>query len=946
MRYLFGFFLLLFTVHSIALSARPPVAGRAWIRLKANVPFTTAIETLGLPGNARLSHAMLLPEQCMRFNSRTRQIEPASAGKNYSVSATTVDSLEQLLLRTIVVDFDSTMSVAAFCAQVRKRCTEVEYCYPVFENRKSFVPNDPKYGQQGYLQTIQAEQAWDINRGDTSVVIAISDDAIRRTHEDLASNVAVNKAEIPGNNIDDDNNGYVDDYAGVNLFATQEHSAGDNTFVPQDSHGTCVASIACAVQGNQKGYAGVAGLCRFIPIKASYAGNGEDYIDAGYESLIYAALRGARIVNCSWGNSDQGYNPLEQTVVNYVISRGTCIIAAAGNTNDANTPTSVFYPAAYSGVLGVGETTAQSRLTDASTLGSHCRIVAPGDGINTASYKGDDSYTDTDGTGTFAGTSSATPIVSGVAGLVLSEFPDLSPLQLAEHLHVTGDDVTGQNPSWSLFIPRQVNAKNALSRDPMQSPGIVVLSSELRNSAGKVIQNDVVGDTVHVRFRLHNYLGAASNCQLSLVLADPLGTNAVYIPDQSQNIAQLARNADTTTADFDLIIMQYSAEHVFLRLNMHATGEGGAEYSDFALVEFTPTKDYVDLSDGNALVSVGDYGWMGSNQFTFATRKGNGFSTRNLGNMLYRGGVICSSDENFGRTGLGSDAMQANDFTYISRTEPYPYVLTYTDQNSQQGNPMGIELQNSFRWLPGSLLRCDVTIRNTGLNTLHHFALGYYCDWDITTEGTNSFVRRYNEIEAQNLASAAELEFHQTVRTACASLAISSDTDAVAQAAGMGQKFVSGNFSVDSMFAALHEGTSIQYSGPDDMSTLVGMMFTTPFEPGQERHASFVFGIGGSIDSLTTAFNTALDDVPSDAQPPADMVISPQPADQTLQIRLLRPAQSCQVYSLRGECVLSWHPEPNDVWIRRDVHTLPDGCYVLRVTAGDHYSQQLVRIIH
>ena len=267
---------------------------------------------------------------------------------------------------------------------------------------------------------IDLPEAWAIQTGIPEVVIAVIDGGIDVSHEDLEANIWENTSEIPNNNIDDDGNGYVDDVNGYNF--------GDNTgAINADDHGTHVGGTVAAVSNNNIGVAGVAGGSGqgdgVRLMSCSVFGNvGADGFD---ESFIYAADNGAVIAQNSWGYTQVGV--FDQSVldaIDYFIEeagydangnpigpmQGGIVIFAAGNDGvDGD-----WYPGVYEPVLAVGSTDLNDDASDFSNRGDWVDIAAPGSDI--VSTYPDNSY------GYNTGTSMACPHVSGVAGLIVSQF--------------------------------------------------------------------------------------------------------------------------------------------------------------------------------------------------------------------------------------------------------------------------------------------------------------------------------------------------------------------------------------------------------------------------------------------------------------------------------------------------------------------------------------------
>ncbi|HYF03184.1 MAG TPA: S8 family serine peptidase, partial [Patescibacteria group bacterium] len=168
---------------------------------------------------------------------------------------------------------------------------EVEYASPVFKRSLSYTPNDPRTAQQYELSKVQAALAWDITKGKSDVLIAITDSGTDWQHEDLADNIWTNPKEIPSNGIDDDKNGKIDDVRGWDFIGNVSASEVNQGVFKEDNdpkvynvtsnsdtraHGTVVAGNAAAVTNNGKGIASIGHNCKILPIKI-----GSDNIQAG-----------------------------------------------------------------------------------------------------------------------------------------------------------------------------------------------------------------------------------------------------------------------------------------------------------------------------------------------------------------------------------------------------------------------------------------------------------------------------------------------------------------------------------------------------------------------------------------------------------------------------------------------------------------------------------------
>jgi subtilisin family serine protease len=314
---------------------------------------------------------------------------------------------------------------------------------PNFVLRPDLVPNDPNYPlyQAAYLTRLGMSAAWDITTGRPDVIVAILDTGVDTNHEDLRKGIWINAGEIPGNGVDDEGNGYVDDVNGWNF------ADGNNVIYDDYGHGTHVAGIVAGRINNGIGMAGMAGNVTLMPVDVfprSGYGTYEDLIMA----MIYATDNGARVINLSLGATS--YSIGEEAAVDYAWSHNVVVVAAAGNTGR----TSYHYPAAHQHVIAVAATDANDNLASFSTRGDFVDVAAPGSSV-WSTFPGN-RY------GRMSGTSMATPHVAGLAALILSLNPTLTPDQVRAFIQDHADDLgaAGWDP---LFGFGRINAGRALA---------------------------------------------------------------------------------------------------------------------------------------------------------------------------------------------------------------------------------------------------------------------------------------------------------------------------------------------------------------------------------------------------------------------------------------------------------------------------------------------------
>jgi subtilisin family serine protease len=305
------------------------------------------------------------------------------------------------------------------------RLPEVEHAELNYVVRTQAMPKDESFsslwglnntGTSGRADAdIDAPEAWDFETGSDTVVVAIIDTGVDYKHPDLIGNMWRNTGEIPGNGIDDDGNGYVDDVVGYD-FVNHDGDPWDD-----HSHGTHVAGTIGAVGNNGVGVTGVCWKTRIMALKFLGAGGSGSTSDA-VSAVLYATANGAKVMNNSWGGG--GYSQALFDAIRVADSAGVLFVAAAGNSG-TNNDVYPFYPASYDlpNVLVVAATDSADALASFSCYGAtSVDLAAPG--VNIFSTTPGGQY------GQKSGTSMATPHVVGAAALLLSDSPGLRAADL------------------------------------------------------------------------------------------------------------------------------------------------------------------------------------------------------------------------------------------------------------------------------------------------------------------------------------------------------------------------------------------------------------------------------------------------------------------------------------------------------------------------------------
>lgn len=404
------------------------------------------------------------------------------------------------------------------------------------------VQGNASWQNQWYLRSGNLQKSWDLLRtrgiaagGDSSVVVAVIDTGVDYTHEDLKDNIWVNTKEIPGNGIDDDGNGYIDDVYGVDLETGRDSGMDDN------GHGTHVAGIIAA-SNNHIGVVGLAYNVKLMPIKAGMASGffNQSQIAKG---ILYAYNNGADVINMSFGGSASTIAVQDALETAYT----RCVlVAAAGNDampNEGRPITAPTYPAALSYVMGVMSVDirgVESGFTnyDVKKYNSvEYEVYAPGSQI--LSTIPGNRYA------TWSGTSMAAPYVSAMAALLRSAYPDTNTYPtkfIYGQIAATGGRSAiccDPEHHGAHNLPKIVDIYNALTQLPkpeVSAADFLVFDDKSlsdQNNGDGVID---AGETVALAFTLRNRWGAAKDVTLSLDARSQADIDCPYIQFLTNNV--------------------------------------------------------------------------------------------------------------------------------------------------------------------------------------------------------------------------------------------------------------------------------------------------------------------------------------------------------------------------------------------------------------------------
>jgi subtilisin family serine protease len=352
-------------------------------------------------------------------------------------------------------------AIAGFKSDPAVEYAEPNYIVHVLET----VPNDSRFGEQWALRNtgqtggssdadIDAGEAWDVQKGSASVLVGIIDTGIDYNHPDLQANIWKNPGESGNgretNGIDDDGNGFVDDWRGWD-FANNDNDPFDD-----NRHGTHVAGTIGAVTGNGTGVAGInwnVGLIGLKFLTASGSGSTSDAIEA----ILYAIQMNIPVLNNSWGGG--GFSQALADAIDAANQAGILFVAAAGN-ESKNTDTNANYPSNYTSenIISVASTDHSDVLSSFSNYGIvTVDLAAPGSAI--LSTVPGNSYQ------SLSGTSMATPHVAGVAALLRAQYPGIDVVDLK--YRILGSVDVKSSLAGKVLTEGRLNANRGISSKPL-----------------------------------------------------------------------------------------------------------------------------------------------------------------------------------------------------------------------------------------------------------------------------------------------------------------------------------------------------------------------------------------------------------------------------------------------------------------------------------------------
>ena len=609
-----------------------------------------------------------------------------------------------------------------------KKDKNVAYAELIPVNELIYTPSDTQNYRQWYLDAIKAYDAWEIDKGDSAITIAIVDTGTEILHEDLKDNLFLNLNDTI-NGIDDDNDGYIDNYYGWDI------GMNDNDVNPENhagaSHGSNCAGIASATTDNILGISGVGFNSRLMTVKID---NAAGQLVGAYQGVVYAADHGADIMNLSWGSYN--YSEFGKDIIDYAYDKGVLIFAGAGNGPFTGPSAGIgtedkFYPAAYNNAIAIGATFENDTIKESSNFGYWLGIFAPGEKMWTT-FRGN-SY------GRNGGTSMASPVVAGCAAIVKSHFPTYNNQQIIQKLYNSGDFIEQVNVAkyQNKLGAGRVNLFRALTENNL--PGIEFKDIEITDNNDDSFIN---GDTLSLKGNFKNWLADASNVDVKMEVMD----KNLPIINGDINLGTISSldSASLNNNPFQLVISNITSLNEEIDIKFTITAD--SNYSRIQYLIVNVNKEILTVKNQNITISLSSSGSIG---YSASNNLGEGIKYKTNVSQLYEGSFMLGNSENYIANQFRDNPNPDLDFkteelvTFVNTDIPARKTLgVFNDKNLSISPKVEIRQANYFFNDPtvSDAIVFSYDIKNISSSTLNNLYAGIIMDWDLMDYAKNKIL--------------------------------------------------------------------------------------------------------------------------------------------------------------------------------------------------------------
>lgn len=677
----------------------------------------------------------LVQDFAMRKLINPNLLPDASTLKKRNFNQSSINKISLLsnsLSRTYLLIVNSQMPTIKLINTISSfPAVELVEKYP--ERNICWYPNDSLFSEQFYMDLLKVPIAWDSLFALHPILVGVVDTGVDYTHPDLAQNIWINPGEDGmdengndkrTNGIDDDGNGFVDDWRGWDFLSSTDTSGYDNDPFPGHSHGTHVSGTIAAVINNEIGIAGMSDSIKILPIKIGEDNSFVTSLRNSYEGLLYAAKMGADIINCSWGGTSSSIT--EQEVVDLATELGSCVIAAAGNNNSEIG----FYPASYRNVLSVAASDDSDRKAYFSNYFGTVDVIAPGIDIISTIAGG--------GYAKWRGTSMATPIVAGIAAMVKMKYPNYTPIQIQEHIKATTDNIDSLNPNFIGKIGKgRVNALKAITETNPKNLLVTKVTIEDSNGDGRFVGNEECTLSLVVA----NYLNKINNLVIKVQAVDypnnPILPNELECGELLQNSEiELFKKFTFKLPQFDKFDFRY-----VLKIMLY----DGDELINNHLTSVFVNPSYLNFTNNKIATTFNSRGNIAFNDYSF-NEQGIGFMFDNSPNILFEGSLMIAKDTSLADVARGEGQLTQNKGFVLKRNLEY---LPLVNPNLLVGNTLFTKNIDTFpdlsvnHWIyqpavPDNVIYSVYDVINNTDEIIDSVYVGLYFDWDIGISGVDN----------------------------------------------------------------------------------------------------------------------------------------------------------------------------------------------------------------
>lgn len=644
------------------------------------------------------------------------------------------------LERTFEVRFDSGLD-PEFVASKLNGLPGVVYAEPHYILRTQVMPNDPLIGQSGadYFGALTIDSAWETTTSSSSIVIAIVDSGTDYRHPDLRGKQWRNPTPGLAATLSPVLRQVVNDTIGWNFWDSGPINNPVQNADPKpngSSHGTHVGGLAAASTNNGVGIAGSGFNSSYMIVRAGGTVADPTAIGYGYPGILYAALNGADVINCSFGGSN--YSNFGADVVRFATSLGSLVVGAAGNTNTET----AFYPASFPEVLSVASVASNNVRSSFSSYSFDVDVLSRGTSVLSTVLN--DTYA------LNSGTSMASPIAAGIAALVRHKNPTWSPERVRHHLRATANSSV-YSINATTFAFRLGNGLIDAHRAVTTSlPGLEVRNVSFLGTSGRKL---AMNETGTVTFTLVNH-GAPTSSGLSVnAIAMRTGIDAAMSGPVSPGVIA---TGDSVLVSLPIRILP-TYDFTLTPLVRLTFSDPSVTYSDFHITSYGNFL-YDEVNVNRVRTSFATNGTIGYENSSSGTG-GVGFmptidkagTLTALESLLYEAGLLITFSGESGsfvvnqvRSGATADA-HFRPTSAFNVTQPGIIAdLDGTAMFNSNGYPSAPKVdvrQDVFAFDDTDLNRTvfvKYTVKNVSTELMRSMRVGLFADWDIGNYDANS----------------------------------------------------------------------------------------------------------------------------------------------------------------------------------------------------------------